>query len=200
MDGTGKIVSDREDTLRAYILKLKKSLYGLKQASLNWFEKLKQGLKDQGFTPSEIDPCLYLKENMVLLTYVNDCIIISPSKESINCLIASMHSGPKKFKLTDEGDINKFLGIKITHLDDNSFDLSQPFFINRILNFLGLCKNKFKTDANSSSTPVAKRLLHCDLLGKGRKYSWKYRTAVGMLSYLQNTSRPKILMVVHQTA
>ena len=79
---TGIIVSDREDTSRAYVLKLKKSLYGLKQASLNWFEKLKQGLKDWVFTPSEIDPCLYLKENMVLLTYINDCIIISPSKES----------------------------------------------------------------------------------------------------------------------
>jgi hypothetical protein len=137
---------------------------------------------------------------MVLLTYVNDCIIISPSKESINCLIASMHSGPKKFKLTDEGDVNKFLAIKITCLDDTSFDLSQPFFINRILNFLGLCKNEFETDANSSSTPIAKGLLHCDLLEKGCKYSWKYRTAVGMLSYLQNTSRPKILMAVHQMA
>ena len=29
---------------------------------------------DRGFTPLEIDPCLYLKENMVLLTYVDDCI------------------------------------------------------------------------------------------------------------------------------
>ncbi len=137
---------------------------------------------------------------MVLLTYVDDCIIISPSKESINHLIASMQSGPENFKLTDEGDVNKFLGIKITCLDDNSFELSQPFFIDQILNFLGLCKNKFKTDANSSSTSIAKGLLHCDLLGKGRKYSWKYRTAVGMLSYQQNTGRPEILMAVHQTA
>ncbi len=137
---------------------------------------------------------------MVLPTYVNDCIIISPSKESINCLIASMQSGLENFKLTDEGDVNKFLGVEITHLDDNSFELSQPFFIDRILNFLGLCKNEFKTDTNSSSTPVAKGLLHCDLLGKGHKYSWKYCMAVGMLSYLQNTSHPEISMAVHQMA
>ena len=39
-----------------YGLKLKKSLYVLKQAGLNWFEKLKQGLTDRGFCPSEIDP------------------------------------------------------------------------------------------------------------------------------------------------
>jgi hypothetical protein len=103
---TGIVVSGKADESRTYILKLKKSLYGLKQASFNWFEKLKQGLVDQGFTPSEINPCLYLKENMVLLTYVDDCIIISPSKASIDRLILSMKSGLENFKLTDEGDVN----------------------------------------------------------------------------------------------
>jgi hypothetical protein len=78
--------------------------------------------------------------------------------------------------------------------------MSQPFLINRIQSFLGLCNNEFETDANSTSTPVAKGLLHRDLDGKGHKYTWKYRTAVVMLFYLQNTSRPEILMVVHQTA
>ena len=137
---------------------------------------------------------------MVLLTYVNNCIIISPSRDSIDCLISSMQSGPENFKLTNEGGVNNFLGVEITRLDDNSFELSQPFLINRILNFLGLCINEFETDANSTSTPVAKGLLHRDLDGKGQTYSWKYCTAVGMLSYLQNTSHPEILMAVHQTA
>jgi virulence-associated protein VagC len=45
---------------------------------------------DWGFTPSKIDPCLYLKENTVLLTYANDRIIISPSSDSIDRLISSM--------------------------------------------------------------------------------------------------------------
>ena len=155
---------------------------------------------NRGFTPSEIDPCLYLKENMVLLTYVNNCIIISPSCDSIDCLISSMQSGPENFKLTDKGGVNKFLGVKITRLGDNSFEMSQPFLLNRILNFLSLCKIEFETDTNSTSTPVAKGLLRCNLDGNGQKYTWKYRTAMGMLFYLQNTSCPKILMAVHQTA
>ena len=65
---TGIVISGKDNESRAYVLKLKESIYGLKQASLNWFEKLKQGLMDRGFTPSEIDPCQYLKESMVLLT------------------------------------------------------------------------------------------------------------------------------------
>jgi hypothetical protein len=49
---------DTENESKSYILKLNKSLYGLKQASLNWFKKLKQGLIDHGFHPSAMDPCL----------------------------------------------------------------------------------------------------------------------------------------------
>ena len=78
-----------------------------------------------------------------------------------------MQSGPENFKLTDEGEVNNFLGIEITRLNDNSFELSHPFLIDWILNFIGLCKNEFKMDANSTSTLIAKGLLHPDLNGKG---------------------------------
>jgi hypothetical protein len=102
--------------------------------------------------------------------------------------------------LTDEGDVNKFLGIEITKLGSSSFELAQPFLIDHLHQFLGLCNNSFETNANSLSTPVAKGLLHHYLAGKPRKYNWKYRTAVSMLSYLQNSTRPEIAMAVHQTA
>jgi hypothetical protein len=102
----GIVVNKFSTNSRGHVLKLKKSLYGLKQASLNWFDKFKKGLMDQGFKPSGIDPCLYLKHNMALLSYVDNCIIISPSMASIDCLIASMHNGLENFKLTDEGNVN----------------------------------------------------------------------------------------------
>jgi hypothetical protein len=162
----GIAISDCEDHSQMYVLKLEKSLYCLKQASLNWFEKLKQGLTNRGFTPSEINPCLYMKKDMIVLTYVDDCIIIGTSMESIDAFIRSMQHGKVNFILTDEGDVNKFLGIEIVQHDPNTFELVLPILIDQILHFLGLCHNKFQTEANSFSTPVAHGLLHHDLAGK----------------------------------
>ena len=93
--------------------------------------------------------------------------------------------------------MNKFLGIEITHNKDSSFEMSQPFLIDGILSLLGLGDNEFDT---STTTPVAKGLIHRDMAGKPCKLSWKYRTAVGMMSYLQVHTRPDISMPVHQTS
>jgi hypothetical protein len=50
-----------------YILKLCKNLYGLKQASFNWYKKLCDGLKDQGFNASAVDQCLNMHKGMMIL-------------------------------------------------------------------------------------------------------------------------------------
>ena len=77
-----------EDSERSYVLKLNKSLYGLKQASFNWYEKLKTGLENRGFTSSKIDPCMYFKMGMIVLTYVDDCIIVGNSMQHIDQLVS----------------------------------------------------------------------------------------------------------------
>ena len=43
------------------VLKLIKNLYGLKQASHNWYTMIKKGLEDRDFVPSEVDPCIYFE-------------------------------------------------------------------------------------------------------------------------------------------
>jgi hypothetical protein len=134
---------DTENESKCYILKLNKSLYGLKQASLNWFKKFKQGLIDCGFHPSAINPCLYFEKGMIIITYVDDCIIVSNSMKDINTFVTSMKDGPKEYVLSDKGDINKFLGIEIKEITRNKFKLLQPFLIKQIVNLIGLGQNKF---------------------------------------------------------
>ena len=72
---------------------------------------------------------------MIILTYADDCIVVGPSMNDINGFFASMNYGSENFVLTNEGDINKFLGIEITQIDDKRFEISQPFPIDRIIYF-----------------------------------------------------------------
>ena len=81
----------------------------------------------------------------------------------------SMKNGCENFLLTDKGEINKFLDIEITQLDENIFKISQPFIIGIIISFLKVDTNSYGMYTNTKSTPVGKPLLQKDLSGKPRK-------------------------------
>jgi len=180
---------------KSYVLRLNKSLYGLKQAGYNWFAELSNGLQDRGFVQSSIDPCVFFNHNCIVLTYVDDCIIIGVTHDRINLLIQSLHKREENFVLQDEGSIEKYLGVEIKQRDASSFELTQPFLIEQITKFLGIDNGK----TNEKLTPVSKPLLNKDLDGV-RKYDWEYRGAIGMLTYLTGSIQPDIAMAVHQCA
>ena len=120
--------------------------------------------------------------------------------DRIDSFVESMKTGKENFVLTEKGDINKFLGIEITQLDDKRFKVYQPFLIDRIVIFLNIDTNDYGMETNTKPTRVGKPLLHKYLSGKPRKEDCNYHTAVGMLTYLQANSRPEMSMSVHQTA
>ena len=119
---------------------------------------------------------------------------------AINAFFKSMEVGPDNFTLTDEVNIDKFLGIKTTHLDNRRFKILQPFLINIIFFFLKMDSDDYGIVTNKKSAPVGKTLLHKDLSVKPCKENWNYHIAVGMLTYLQGDNRPEMSMDVHQTA
>ncbi len=181
---------------RRYIIKLNKSLYGLKQAGFNWFEKLKEGLITRDFVQSQVDKCVFFRKECIVLTYVDDCIIIGKNMKIVDLVISLLKCARENFDLVDQGSIDKYLGLLIRDIDSSTFETSQPFLIQRILDFLSLGENKTK----GKETPVGKPLLNQDLNGFSCKHPWLYRGAVGMLSYLSNSVCPDIQMAVHQTA
>ena len=87
------IDEDSYGEIRFYILKMNKNIYGLKQASLNWYDKLRDGLIDWYFVPSVSDPCFYVKDGMIIITYVDDCIISGRSMKDIDSFIYYMQHG-----------------------------------------------------------------------------------------------------------
>ena len=177
-----------------FVIELKKSLYGLKQSGLNWFEKLKKGLEDRGFRGSQIDPCVFLSKDTICLVYVDDCIMISKSNENINKLIASLLSGAEKFELTDDGSLQNYIGVEFTRHANGMLEMKQEFLVKRIIEALDL------PDMNSTAVPSIKPSLFADEDGPTRRQRWHYRSVIGMLNYLEKTTRPDLAFAVHQAA
>ena len=156
------------------MISLKSFIYGLKQSSANWYDFLKKGLERHGFCDSKADPCVFMEKGMIILTYVDDCILIVNKKETVDQFIHSLSNGIEKFEFTDEGAIDKYLGVEIEQFKGKEFILRQPFLIQRILASLNI-----KTgDYNQRDVPIIGPLLSRDELGATRKYAWSYRSAI----------------------
>ena len=117
------------------VLKLKKNVYGLRQAPLNFFLKLKQGLEDCHFVQSENDPCLFYSEKVICLVYVDDCLFFARDDEDIDKIIDSLKDG---FLLEKETSFAGYLGIHIDRSTEGELHLLQSDLIERILKVMNL--------------------------------------------------------------
>ena len=176
------------------VLLLLRNLYGLKDAGATWFEHLSKGLANIGFIPTESDPCVFIQGTNILLQYVDDCVIISRSEGEANTIFNKLKQ--QGFELTDEGTMETYLGIQIDKHTNGGFTLSQPYLIDRLLNSIhGM------NSAKSSKSPAASTIiLTKDKDGIARKENWNYRSIIGMLNYLVNTTQPDLTYAVHQCA
>jgi hypothetical protein len=184
-----------------YVCLLLKNLYGTRQAAKTWFEYLRDSLiaseaeGGYGFTQSTVDPCIFYKDGVTLITWVDDCLIFSREKKFADELITSLRT---QFTLSEEGEVSAYLGVQMElNEDTGQVTMSQPFLIQRIIELLG----DAISEANIKDTPaVYKEILHKDEFGPDRKQGWKYRSAIGMLNYLAASTRPDCLFAVHQCA
>jgi len=177
-----------------YVLELTKTLYGLRQAGFNWFETLKQHLHSIGFAQSSIDPCCFIRDDLILLCYVDDCLIFFPDNTKITKVVSELK---QQFRLEDQGDVATYLGIDVasSHVDGRQqFKLSQPHLIQRIIQGVNLTDSCLHDMPAEPGKPLSK-----DSDGELRIYSWSYRSIIGMLNYLCGT-RPDILFSVHRCA
>ncbi len=110
-------------------------MYGLKDAGRTWHLHLKKGLTKRGFTTSLIGPCIFYKGNLILIVYVDNMICMYPTSNPIDAFLAELQSDG--FTLTDQGDVNEYLGIKVTTVKDDAgnkvMKMTQPHLIDKII-------------------------------------------------------------------
>ena len=100
----------------------------------------------------------------------------------------------ERLKLTDEGNISKYLGVDVKSHDDGTIELRQPYLIDRVIKDLNL------DQSNTHDVPAVPPLLHKDLEGSEKSAGWNFRSVVGMLNYIANCTRPDISFATHQCA
>ena len=181
-------------TRKTHVLKLKRNVYGQKQAGRVWNQYMDQGMKSIGFTPSKFDPCLYYRKSIVFLVYIDDCIVFGPHDKAIDEVVKDLRMSSKNFTIDDQGEVGDFLGIQIQTRDDGSIVLTQPQLIDSIIHDLHLQRG-----SNTKNTPaITTKLLHKDAEGTEMTPEFHYRSVIGKLNFLEKSTRPDISVSVHQ--
>ncbi|CAJ2646289.1 unnamed protein product [Trifolium pratense] len=173
------------------VCKLTKSLYGLKQASRKWYEKLSQFLISHHFIQVPSDPTLFVKKTSdsftALLVYVDDIVLTGDSMAEITNIKNELHH---TFGIKDLGILKFFLGLEVAH-STKGITLSQRQYC------LDLLAETGDLGCKPSSIPMDPSLkLHHDDSAPYTDITG-YRTLVGKLLYLTNT-RPDIAFPVQQ--
>ena len=94
-------------TRKPHALKLIHNVYGQKQAGHVWNKFMDKGMRDIGFTPSKLDPCLYYRGPILFLVYINDCILFRPDTQAIDQMVTELHSCSQQFTVNDQGDVGQ---------------------------------------------------------------------------------------------
>lgn len=176
------------------VCKLQKSLYGLKQASRAWNQKLNGVLIDCGLRRSEADPCIYFsiegEDILVLAVYVDDILIFSNNIVRESKLVEQLKS---HFKMKDLGEASSVLGVTITRdSEKNTIAIDQQNYISKVIEKFGM------KDCNPISTPLdpnqklSSQMSPSTDAEKEEMRDVPYQEAIGSLMYAAQLTRPDI--------
>nr|KYP38661.1 Retrovirus-related Pol polyprotein from transposon TNT 1-94 [Cajanus cajan] len=164
-----------------YVCKLHKFIYGLKQASRQWFSKFSTTIIQRGFRQSISDYSLFTyisgQTSVFVLVYVDDIIITSNNDDAIFNIKQFL---AQSFSIKDHGNLRYFLGIEVSRSKKGIF-LCQRKYTLDILSDTGM------TSCRPSDFPMEQHLRLRPNDGTLLPDPTAYRRLIGRLLYLTVT-------------
>lgn len=181
-----------ETVEKGQVLKLKKSMYGLKQSSRVWYKRVEECLLKIGFVKSKIEPCMFLKTQDKLKTivtlYVDDFFIFSNDSRATKYLKDVLSDN---FKIKDLGEIKKCLGVNVkVNKSERTISISQEDYIDQLLLKFNMSQCK------TVQTPMETKLHASKDENNIDKLLFPYQQMIGSLMYLAVLTRPDIAFAV----
>ncbi|MBW0575166.1 hypothetical protein O181_114881, partial [Austropuccinia psidii MF-1] len=108
-----------------YCLRLKKAIYGLKQAPLAWYNHLKSWLQSVGFSACKLDPCVFhcnRPDALWIYIHVDDMALFGRNTQPFKDQIR------RELSIKDIGPADLLLGVKIHQLKEGIMLDQQHFF------------------------------------------------------------------------
>lgn len=176
------------------VIRLRKTIYGLKQSSRKWYLKLTESLATIGFHPLISDHAVYRlvrnNEICIIAIHVDDSTITGTSTK----LIATVQDEIERlFKITRLGAVSWLLSIEvIRNRATCTLSLAQSSYVDKILKRFGM------TDCKPVSVPIdpnAQLSVHQSPSTPAEIASMRnipYRELVGALVWLATATRPDL--------
>jgi hypothetical protein len=176
------------------IARLKRNLYGSKSAPKLWYKCLHEVLIELGFKSVAGHPCLFIritnvagKEVIVVMgIFVDDLLVTGNSVKEIATIQEKMK---RKFVLTDQGELEYYLGVEVSKINESTLLLHQTGYAKKIL-------ERFKmSECKEVKTPLP-RDLNLSLMDSPDEVDpilqSEYRAIIGSLMYLYQWTRPDL--------
>jgi hypothetical protein len=167
-------------------VKINRALYGLKESARLWFQTFRDFLLSNGFSQSQTEPCVFVKNKLIVAIFVDDTLSTGP-KNDIHDFRKMLHG---RFKMSKNGgECKKFLSIEI-YQENEGIKLSQNSYLEeKLILYNNFIHENPKYQVASPLTPNFQDLLLVADESNETEPSFPYREMVGSLGYLANGTR-----------
>ena len=172
------------------VCRLRKSLYGLREAPRIWYELLAKELKLIGLKAMTSAPCVFVGDDEMVLCYVDDLLLMSSSEIKLKKLKERLSS---RLPANDLGEARDFLGMKLIREDD-AISIVQSKYVTSILDDMRMSNCQGVTVPHDPAVDLSTDD------GDDCDADFPYRSLIGSLLYIATHTRPDISVVVSMLA